>query len=300
MPIAPSEFTRRVSFDGRHDVDARTRSQINAVEGILGHAVVMYQGSWSNSPLSAGTHSGPGAADIGPTGPVTWRQLEAACRCVGLAAWFRPWPNNYHVHCESIGNPFLPWLAALQVNAYKAGFDGLGANARAGHDTGIRLYARMGVTWESYQQQHKLPDIQPPAPPTKRATMKGFWRGKDFTVAADGKWHTVPINDAGDVSFGTAPGMFSGIIKPNIKTDGGGTVYFRLSVDDVDDRTGKVRSSQPSEVLAKLLPGTGIASIPFLQNVAAPGKGIARRLRVQVQVRKPTTFDRLGVVYTKN
>jgi hypothetical protein len=42
---------------------------------------------------------------------------------VGMAAWLRDWPQNYHVHALSIGNPDLaPW-AKVQVGAYMDGYE---------------------------------------------------------------------------------------------------------------------------------------------------------------------------------
>src|SRR5690348_12043344 len=98
---ANAEFTERVRWDGHYSgavrhVDRRTYEQLKAVERILGEKIVMYQGSWSHGSLSADTHAGAGAADIGPTGRTTWRELESAGRQVGGACWYRPWTNNLH------------------------------------------------------------------------------------------------------------------------------------------------------------------------------------------------------------
>ena len=155
-PVKLSQTKRKQWKGSRHYVDERTHAQLEAVEEILGHPIVMYLGSWANGSLSANTHAGAGAADIGPTGGVTWRQLEAACRAVGLAAWWRNWTGNVHVHVLSIGNSRLASWAKVQVEAYLAGFDGLGANARSGRDTGPRAHVRR--TWEDVQEDYSMPD----------------------------------------------------------------------------------------------------------------------------------------------
>lgn len=138
-------------------VDERTHAQLEAVEEILGHPIVMYQGSWSDGSLSADTHAGAGAADVGPPS----RELETACRKVGLATWWRrgsAWKNNEHCHALSIGNSHLASWAKVQVAAYKAGYDGLGGNARAAKDTGNRSY--VNVTWEKVEEEYGMPTAQ--------------------------------------------------------------------------------------------------------------------------------------------
>jgi hypothetical protein len=151
--VPVSDFNEKVQWDGPYVgrpryVDRRTLDQLHELEHIVGHRVVMYQGSWSDGDLSADTHAGAGAADIGPTGGDGWRELETAGRKVGGAAFLRDWPQNYHVHFLSIGNPYLaPW-AKVQVEAYFDGYDGLGPNARSGPDTGNRSY--VDITWEEY------------------------------------------------------------------------------------------------------------------------------------------------------
>lgn len=291
MPTV-SEYTERVSWDGRHDVDRRTYNQLKQVEALVKHPIRMPQGSWSFSPLSAGTHGGPGAADVVPTGPVTWRQLETAMRCVGLAAWFRPWPNNYHCHGISIGNPHLPWLAALQVNAYKAGFDGLGGNGRGGHDSGTRLYT--GVTWESYLAQHQGPNPQQPDQGGTVTTGTKIGREKDQRLAKG--WQYLAINDKGDVSFGTGPGKLDGTLDVAVRLPPGQSASIRWVIDDIDDRSGRRVKTDPTHTIATF---AQFGNVSFTQLLGSAPKGQSRRLRAQIHSNAGVVVDHVSVTYLR-
>jgi hypothetical protein len=192
-----SYFDEKVQWDGPYVgrpryVDRRTYDQLHQAEYIYGQPIVLYQGSWSDGELSADTHAGTGAADAGPTRGSEWRGLESALREVGMAAFLRDWTNNEHVHALSIGNPGLaPW-AKVQVQAYFAGYDGLGPNARSGRDTGNRSYVH--TTWEEYMS--KLADeiaaeLVKQAPAFGKGFAKGFLSAD---VIPSGKDESNPAN----------------------------------------------------------------------------------------------------------
>jgi hypothetical protein len=204
-----SYFNEKVQWDGPYVgkpryVDRRTLDQLHEVEHIVGHRIVMYQGSWSDGDLSADTHAGAGAADIGPTGGDGWRELETAARQVGMAAFLRPWTQNYHVHALSIGNPYLaPW-AKVQVQAYFAGYDGLGPNARSGRDTGNRSY--VDITWEEYMPTAEDIAKATVAEQIRRGTELGKAIAKGFLTADD--IITAGRNEPSDTNTHWAPKTF--------------------------------------------------------------------------------------------
>jgi hypothetical protein len=299
MPTS-NEFTERVAWP--HSVRAApatsTAAPTTAAESAsrrsVGAKIVMYQGSWSNGSLSADTHAGAGAADIGPTGKTTWRELENAGRCVGGACWFRPWPGNYHCHFLSIGNPALASWAKVQVNAYEAGYDGLGWNARTGRDTGTRLYANAGVTWEKYLAQHQLPDINQPA---QEDTMqeKGFSRSKPQPLTPGDKYEWLQINDAGDSSWATGPAALSAVL--NLRLSGlkvGQSAYVR--VVEMAVTGGQAKRSKTYRLTE--IPGTGgdtFASVPWIGQLAKD-----RRTRFEINTSaKGVTVRSAAVSYLK-
>jgi hypothetical protein len=127
---------------------------LEEVASLAGDAYVSpAQGSYSTSVgASAGTHSSGGAVDLG------YRHLTEAqrhrivreMRRVGFAAWYRReikglWPP--HCHAIAIGCPDLAPGARQQVEAYRAGRNGLAGN---GADDGPRDW--VNVTWESYKK----------------------------------------------------------------------------------------------------------------------------------------------------
>lgn len=92
---------------------------------------VISQGSFSQGSMSAGTHSGPGAVDIGFAGvPEKHRKaIVKWLKLAGFAAWARTGPawgtNNDHAHGILRGTRGLPSAAAAQVASFDRGRDGL-------------------------------------------------------------------------------------------------------------------------------------------------------------------------------
>jgi hypothetical protein len=286
-------YTERVAW-GSYVVDRRTHNQLEEVQRLLGSSIRCLQGSWSHSTLSANTHAGSGAADLAPTGSVTWRQLESACRRVGGAAWFRPWDTGWHVHHLAIGNPELADWAKVQVSAYKDGYDGLGAHARNGRDTGTRAY--VDVTWERYLKAHPLPPLG------EDVISKSFWRPTPQKLPNN--WAYLKINDKGDVSIASGPVQVVGLTI-ELKIDHlpvGNYVYLRLVEDDVDG-AGKVVKHNAHHNLAKIegvATGSVITSVPAGQSLGSPGAGRTRRLRVQVFANTTgVEIGRAGIHYHK-
>ncbi len=92
------------------------------------------QGSYSYGSMSAGTHSGGGAVDIGFAGiPDKHRKaIVKWLRKAGFAAWARTGPawgtNNDHCHGILLGHKTAAPGAKQQCDSYRAGRDGLAGN----------------------------------------------------------------------------------------------------------------------------------------------------------------------------
>ena len=108
---------------------------------------------------SAGTHLGGGAYDIAQ------RSTEAVlvARQMGAAAWARTPEQGFslaHQHGILIGCPHNVG-GGYQIEAYRAGFNGLGRGGRGGRDDGPRLPLirtwSQGIEWAKAQQPKALP-----------------------------------------------------------------------------------------------------------------------------------------------
>ncbi|MER5700653.1 peptidoglycan-binding protein [Micromonospora sp. NPDC002296] len=142
----------RVQRDG-YVVDARTQAMLAEAQRLLGHTLVLEQGSYNvgGDPTSAGTHDGGGVVDIAVTGmtAATRTAVVRALRQVGFAAWVRnpsqgDWP--WHIHAVAINDTDLSSQAQHQAGDYHLGMNGL---ADRGPDDGPRIPIR---TWEQYQR----------------------------------------------------------------------------------------------------------------------------------------------------
>lgn len=99
--------------------------------------ITLYQGSYSNGSLSAGTHTGSGAFD---SSEWNWKNRVLVLRILGFAAWRRtraqgPWIN--HIHAIMAGDGGAAAGAKRQVTAFWNGKNGLASN-RA--DDGPKMY----------------------------------------------------------------------------------------------------------------------------------------------------------------
>jgi peptidoglycan hydrolase-like protein with peptidoglycan-binding domain len=148
-PIGPGAKVQR---DG-YVVNARTQAMLAEAERLLGHPLVIEQGSYNpgGDPTSAGTHDGGGVVDIAVTGMTAAGRTAAvrALRQVGFAAWVRD-PSqgdwSWHIHAAAINDTDLSSQAQHQVGDYYLGLNGL---ANRGPDDGPRIPIE---TWEQYQR----------------------------------------------------------------------------------------------------------------------------------------------------
>jgi hypothetical protein len=141
------------SFSGR-TVNQRTRAMLAEAQSILGHDVVLSQGSYNAGGVdaSAGTHDGGGAVDVSVSDLGTTQRWEIvkAMRTVGFAAWLRtpdqgPWP--YHIHAIAIGDTDLSIAARNQVADYYVDKNGLASHAA---DNTPDAYRVPFTWWEKY------------------------------------------------------------------------------------------------------------------------------------------------------
>lgn len=89
-----------------------------------------------DADASAGVHLDGAAVDIRVWG-LTRAQIRALVlllrNCGFAATWYRDWPGNAHIHAAAKLRG-ISTRVAYQVRAVEAGFDGLGADGRAGRD----------------------------------------------------------------------------------------------------------------------------------------------------------------------
>lgn len=149
MTLRPTD---RLTVDGK-TINRRTKNMLREAAAHLGVShIPLTQGSYNvgGVALSAGTHDGGGAVDtpahVFGHSP---REVVLALRMVGFAAWHRtpaqgPWPE--HIHAVAIGDRELAPAAARQVDAYRAGRNGLASNLI---DDGPRVEIRV---WEEVRR----------------------------------------------------------------------------------------------------------------------------------------------------
>lgn len=125
-------------------LDDRTLAKLRHAEAALGHAFTITQGSFrggDGAQASAGTHDGAGVIDLR-----TWdlppsvspQEAVLALRQAGLIAWYRTTAQGFepHIHAIDHGSTGLAASAAQQVEAWRAGRNGLASN---GPDDGPRI-----------------------------------------------------------------------------------------------------------------------------------------------------------------
>jgi hypothetical protein len=144
----------RTAFSGK-TVNQRTHDMLAEAQSILGHDVVLSQGSYNAGGVdaSAGTHDGGGAVDVSVSSLDTtqrWQTVKAL-RTVGFAAWLRspdqgPWP--YHIHAVAIGDTDVSVSARNQVADYYVGKNGLASHAA---DNTPDAYRVPFTWWEKYR-----------------------------------------------------------------------------------------------------------------------------------------------------
>jgi hypothetical protein len=125
--------------------DLRAAGLAGRREGI---GQLLVQGAYHRGwPDSAGTHDRGGVIDFKPI--LGSEKGLRILRKWGFAAWYRGTFRIKHVHAVLVGCRHLTGLAAGQVDAYRAGLDGL---AGRGRDTGPRP-ARI-LTWREALREY--------------------------------------------------------------------------------------------------------------------------------------------------
>lgn len=121
----------KVTFRGQ-PMDRKTAAALAIAERRLGYELTVVQGSYNAGGVrqSAGTHDRGGVVDLAP---FDHANKVRVLRDLGFAAWHRPaipglW--SAHVHAVMIGHQDLARAAADQVDAFRAGLDGLAAGRR--------------------------------------------------------------------------------------------------------------------------------------------------------------------------
>lgn len=136
-------------------VDPRTRDMLDEVARLTPELPVLSpsQGSYTTGvDASANTHAGGGAVDIRASNLTAGQTIQTVrvMRRVGFAAWRRlPSEGNWaeHVHAIAVGCPDLSPAAARQVEALRAGRNGLRNEMPDRHaDLGLPV-----TTWEAYR-----------------------------------------------------------------------------------------------------------------------------------------------------
>lgn len=159
-------WSERTTYDGNR-VNWGLRYIFQAAEKMLASShfggersrITVHQGSYSRSVgASAGTHSGPSAAD---TSDHNWRNRVLVFRLLGCAAWYRPRSSRWipHIHLIVCGDGDVHWLAARQVVDYWRNPPGSGLGSIGSQrDNGPKMYGARPLfvlPWKSYSVSGK-------------------------------------------------------------------------------------------------------------------------------------------------
>lgn len=134
--------------------------------GLLSGPLHIYQ-LIGGAPASGGTHTKGGAFDVLDNLP----DVSVARQMGADATWERPvnWDGHggmRHIHGVLTGCPHNT-PARYQIDAVRAGFNGLGLNGHGAHDTGPRPLSgrtwQQGIAWATEQANPKEP-VMPKAP----------------------------------------------------------------------------------------------------------------------------------------
>lgn len=160
-------------------LDARTALMLAEADRLVGPTVPVRptQGCYNGGGVaaSAGTHDGGGAVDISARDLTLGQIVKVvrALRRVGFAAWYRspdegPW--GPHIHAIAVGCPDLAPVARRQVDALRAGRNGLASGGRDRH-AWMKLPV---VTWEQYLAAKDAPKPKPVRAPGSRTLRVGM------------------------------------------------------------------------------------------------------------------------------
>ncbi len=146
-------------WDG-HKVDASTYLKLKVLEQRTGARPVVVQGSYNVGGVAAsgGTHDGAGVVDLSIRSiplQMSPREYVRRARSAGLVAWYRTEADGFapHIHAIDLGAKGLSSSAARQVDAWRAGRNGLANN---GPDTGARVVVPERVPMSNVKQAREL------------------------------------------------------------------------------------------------------------------------------------------------
>lgn len=213
----------------------------DVIEPRLGHGIgSIFQLSYNTSvEASGGTHSGGGAIDhskLNDADTKVWREC-------GVADYQRGSPEDPyfddHNHGIVIGCPHLSGAAADQVVDYKNGRNGL---ADGGPDQSPDVPY---ITWQDAYDKY----IESTDKGVLGMTETSKWsRSVDQTIAKDGQWHTLKIDDEDALSLVQGPMNFIAICCLQVGNLPVGKVLqvrFQRVFDYSDNRATTIEASYP-------------------------------------------------------
>ena len=184
-----------VSVQGK-TVDKMTAKALAHWQDILGHPLRLVQGS-PNTTVSAsgGTHDGHGVVDVVATDDVSWQDIVLTGRYAGFAVWHRtpdqgPWSEHFHGVLR--GNGMVSVAAAVQVDDYQAGLNGLAGHALdpqprpEGAILPFNYYLR-DLDWQGFKNRKSAPMPKRHAMRVQRALNARI----DAGLVIDDKWGPV-------------------------------------------------------------------------------------------------------------
>lgn len=145
----------KVNLPGGWVTDRTTARALREAEKLYGAPIRISQGSYHVGALSAGTHLGGGVLDLSVRGlsRSNINRLVRCCRRVGLWAWYRDESSGFspHIHLVRVGCRDLNPIAAQQIVAARAGYNGLGHLGMAGKDRHRGMHLPV-ISWRYYRR----------------------------------------------------------------------------------------------------------------------------------------------------
>jgi len=253
--------------------------------GVIKNSIDIFQGAYSGSSKSGGTHLGGGAIDTAQysdTAVKIWRTSGWDYYRRGADYGFDP-----HGHGVLRGCPHLSAAAEDQHDDYKRGRNALNDHARDPHD-------EMGqplITWQDAVAKY-APDKSTVPPVTGGGGGTKYESDiEEFLMTADwdpisttkpqkleklGAWQYLELTDKGNISFAEGPVRIMGYLALIIHGKPGESVYFRTVEDErgtKDEYRRRATYSDHDEVV--LTGGSTYAKVPLAYNVGGPRKGWA-------------------------
>lgn len=268
-------------------VEARLREA-----GIIHRSVDFFQlGYRGDVTASKGTHERGGVADVHQ---YSNKALEIWREC-GWAMWRRTEAQGfiYHGHGALIGCPHLSDEADRQIDQYKDGTNGLRDH---GPDDGPNVPV---ITWRAALDKYSSVLVkQATYTPDLSKGLLGMTDFKNLIRATDtplpnGKWKTLPIDNAGNVSIVSGP--TEAAVTVNLDISGlpkGEVVQVRFVTCDYLKGTATLTNWEGPITEIVGTAGQTFGQVTFVGRIGDGGRK-SRRLRVQA-----VTFNK-GVKVTK-